>query len=83
MTLPRMPEDKELLDLMRSGLVTIPDLTHKIYGYPETEMGWIAAKSKVLHKMNQLAKWGFIRKTGRTVQMGYGRNVANIWEVVD
>ena len=83
MTLSRMPEDAEIVDMIRAGLVTIPDIAHKIYGYPAKEFDWIQAKNKVLNRLNQLEKYKIVRRTDRTVQMGYGRNVAKIWEVVE
>lgn len=82
MTLPRLPEDHVILDMIRAGVNTIPGIAHKIYGYPP-ELEWIRAKSKVMERMQSLKKYGFVRQTGETVQMGYGRNVAKIWEVIE
>ena len=69
--------------MIRAGLVTIPQIAHKVYGYPENPFDWIQAKNKVLSRLNQLEKYKIVRRTDRTIQMGYGRNVAKIWEVVD
>lgn len=78
-----MPEDAEIVDMIRAGLVTIPDIAHKIYGYPKNSFEWIRAKDKVLNRLNQLEKYKIVRRTDRTIQMGYGRNVAKVWEVVE
>lgn len=80
--LARLPADEAIVDMIRSGINTIPGIAAKIYGrLPEAD--WIQAKSKVLQRLNILSKYRIVRKTERTIQLGYGRNVAKIWEVID
>lgn len=82
MSLPRMPEDAIILDMIRAGVNTIPRIAHKIYGHPEEE-DWIHAKTHVLRRMNNLEKYGMIRRTDKWIQMGCGRNMARVWEVIE
>lgn len=80
--LARLPTDEAIVDMIRSGVNTIPGIASKIYGrLPEAD--WIAAKAKVLRRLNMLSKYRIVRKTERTIQLGYGRNVAKVWEVVE
>ena len=80
--LARLPADEAIVDMIRSGVNTIPGIASKIYGrLPEAD--WIAAKTKVLRRLNMLSKYRIVRKTERTIQLGYGRNVAKVWEVVE
>ena len=78
----RLPGDAEILDMIRHGLNTISAIGHKIYGYPP-EMEWIRARNIVRERLCNLEKYGFVRKTERFVQIGYGRNMARIWEVIE
>lgn len=82
MTLPRLPGDDDILDMIRAGINTIPGIAHKVYGYPTGEK-WIRAKSNVLYRLRSLEKYKMVRQTGDTVQMGCGRNMAKIWEVIE
>lgn len=82
-SLPRLPEDSVILDIMKSGITTIPGIARKIYGTVPTESDWITAKGRVLARLNNLEKYGFVRRTDIKVQMGSGRNYARIWEVIE
>ena len=82
MSLPRMPEDAIILDMIRAGVNTIPRIAHKIYGHPEEE-NWKNARNHVLRRMNNLEKYGMIRRTDKWIRIGYGRNRSRVWEVVE
>lgn len=79
--LQRMPEDKEILDMIRAGVNTAPDIAHKIYGYPES-WEWQLAKNRVVHRLHNLKRFNIIRQTGRWSELGNGVK-AKIWEVVE
>ena len=50
--LARLPADEAIVDMIRSGVNTIPGIASKIYGrLPEAD--WIAAKAKVLRKIGR------------------------------
>lgn len=83
MSLPRLPEDKDLLDMIRAGINTVPGLMRKIYGYPANELTRRGCETRIRTRLMALKKYGVVRQTGETVQMGYGRNMAKIWEVIE
>lgn len=76
-----MPEDNDILDMIRAGINTVPTLARKIYGYP-SETEWIRAKSKVLSRLRSLKKYGIVRQTGEIVYVGRG-NAMLVWEVIE
>lgn len=80
--LSRLPEDEAIVDMIRSGVNTIPGIAMKIYGkLPEPQ--WIAAKGRILNRLNSLEKYRIVRRTDRVQQLGHGRNYAKIWEVIE
>ena len=79
---PRMPGDDAIVSMIRAGVNTIPGIATKIFGECTGEAR-TNAKSKVLARLNALEKYGIVRRSGRVIQLGCGRNYAKIWEVVE
>lgn len=78
----RMPEDKDILDMIRAGINTVPDIAHKVYGYPATGMDWNRATSRVRKRLLMLEKYRIVRRTDRTTYFHHGIQI-KVWEVIE
>lgn len=78
--LPRyVPDDKDIIEMIRTGVNTVPMMTEKTYGSLQGNHElWCAAKSRIFRKVAMLAKYGIVRDAG-TLPYSHTK----IWEVVE
>lgn len=81
MSLPRVPGDAELCDMIRAGLNTVAALAHKIYGYP-TERNFRSLKDNVRVRLVSMEKFGIVRRYLTVTPASKGQPVY-VWEVVE
>lgn len=81
MSLPRVPGDAELCDMIRAGLNTTSALAHKIYGYP-TERNFRSLKDNVRVRLVSMEKFGIVRRHLTVTPASKGQQVY-VWEVIE
>jgi len=77
---PYTPTDAVILAMMKVGTVTVPDISYKLFGPLDPELGH-SARNKILRKLKQMEKYGIVKRTGE-YQLRNPGNAAIIWKVV-
>lgn len=72
-----IPDDKDILDMIRAGINTVPLMADKVYGIVPDELR-NAARSRIFHKVRMLQKYDMIRMVG---MVPYSKT--KIWEVCE
>lgn len=72
-----LPDDKDIIDMIRAGINTVPLIAEKVYGIVPAELR-CAARSRIFHKMRMLEKYQMVRMIGT---IPYTRT--KIWEVCE
>lgn len=81
MSLPRIPGDAEICDMIRAGLTTCSALARKIYGYPD-EMTFRSLRGRIHKKLTVMEKYGIVRKNLTVTPFSKGQYVC-VWEVIE
>ncbi len=81
MSLPRVPGDDVLCDMIRAGLNTTAAIAHKIYGYP-VERNFRSLKDNVRVRLATMEKYGIVRRHLTVTPASRGQQVY-VWEVVE
>jgi len=76
---PYTPTDAVILAMMKAGTVTVPDMSYKLFGPLDPELG-LSARNKILRKLKQMEKYGIVKRTGE-YQLRNPGNAAIIWKV--